>query len=285
MQEHGFPVGGLDSYCTPDELLALYDLYGVERGVLLPEVNPEGLVQTQSNEEVLRMAKACDRFIPFCNIDPRALAGDDRATMSDLLRYYRDRGCCGLGEVTANLHFLDPRVQCLFKAAEEVGFSVTFHISTHEGYSYGLVDGPGLSELETCLQLFPKLKFFGHSQAFWCEMSAYDDSSVRTGYPTGPVVEEGAVPRLMRRYPNLYGDLSANSGAMAIIRDRAYGVRFLNEFQDRLFFGMDLCQPKAERSLHALLPTYLRELRDTGEISEKVFAKVGRENAIRVLGL
>ena len=281
---HGYRLNGLDAYCTPEELLRFYDMHGVERGVLLPCVNPECATEVQSVFDILRMAEACDRFIPFCNVDPRVATNSLRAPLGDMLKFYRDQGFKGLGEVCANLHFLDPRVQNLMKAAEEVGFSFTFHISPCDG-CYGLIDEAGLPELEICLQRFPRLKFFGHSQAFWCEMAVYADQNTRFGYPEGPIREEGAIPRLMRKYPNLYGDLSANSGANALIRDRAYGIRFLNEFQDRLMFGMDLCQPQAERSFHPLLPPYLRELRDSGEISKEVFEKVARGNAIRELKL
>ena len=279
------PIGGMVAHCTPDELLAFYDMHGVERGTILPNANPEGVVGVQSNEEALRIAREHDRFIPFCNVDPRAVSNDWRAPLGDMLKYYRDKGCRGLGEVCANLRFLDPRMQNLFKGAEEAGLPVTFHISQFAEYNYGIVDEPGLPELEICLQRFPKLRFFGHSQAFWCEMGVYNDVESRFGYPEGKITEEGALPRLMRKYPNLYGDLSANSGAMALMRDREYGIKFLNEFQDRLMFGMDLCQPKAERSFKPLLPPYLRELHDKGEISDEVFTKVERGNAIRELGL
>ena len=285
VEEHDFPIDGMDAHCDPEQLIALYEMHGVERGTILPNANPEGVSSVQSNEEVLRICKRYDRFIPFCNVDPRALSNDWRAPLGDMFKYYRDKGCRGIGEVSPNLRFLDPRMQNLFKGAEEAGLPLTFHISPFEGYNYGLVDEPGLPELEVCLQRFPKLKFFGHSQAFWCEMGPYSDNETRFGYPTGKIEEEGALPRLMRKYPNLYGDLSANSGAMALIRDRAYGVKFLNEFQDRLMFGMDLCRPQDERSTKPLLPPYLRELRDSGEISETVFEKVARGNTIRLLGL
>lgn len=284
-RRQGYRYDGLDTLCTTEQLLDFYDMHGVERGVLMPIVNPEAAVEVQSVFDVLQMAEECDRFIPFCNVDPRAYPNSQSTPFGEMLRFYRDRGFRGLGEVSANIHFLDPRVQALMKAAEEVGFSFTFHISPLEGYAYGLIDEPGLPELETCLQRFPKLRFFGHSQTFWCEMAPYTDPDTRYGYPKGPIREEGAIPRLMRKYPNLYGDLSANSGANALIRDRAYGIKFLNEFQDRLMFGMDLCQPQAERSFKPLLPPYLKELRDSGEISKEVFEKVARGNAIRELGL
>ena len=283
--EHMFPTGGMESVCTPEELIGFYDMHGVEKGVILPHVNPEPNVGVQSVEEVLRIAERFGRFIPFCNVDPRMHFNTWKSPLGDILKWYRDKGCRGLGEVCANLPFLDPRVQNLLKGADEVGFPVTFHVAPHEGIGYGLVDDPGLPQLEVCLQRFPNVRFFGHSQAFWCEMGRYAGEDVRQDYPRGRIEEEGAIPRLMRKYPNLYGDLSANSGAYAIIRDRAYGIKFLNEFQDRLMFGMDLCQPQAERSFRPLLPPYLKELRDSGEISKEVFEKVARGNAIRELKL
>ena len=103
------------------------------------------------------------------------------------------------------------------------------------------------------------------------------------GYPEGKIQEEGRVPELMRKYENLYGDLSAGSGCNALKRDREYAVKFLNEFQDRLFFGTDICQP----TMPTLRPlaTFLRDLLARGEISQTVFDKVARGNAVRVLGL
>jgi len=103
----------------------------------------------------------------------------------------------------------------------------------------------------------------------------------RGGYPKHPVHEEGAVPKLFRRYGNLHGDLSAGSGCNALTRDPEYAVRFLNEFQDRLFFGTDICAPDTPTPL----VDFLLGLRNSGMISETVFQKVARENAIRLLGL
>ena len=100
-------------------------------------------------------------------------------------------------------------------------------------------------------------------------------------YPKYPVREEGVVPGLFRRYANMWGDLSAGSGYNALARDRSFGVQFILEFQDRLLFGTDICAPDTPTPLVDLL---LR-LRDTGRISETVFEKVARENAIKLLGL
>jgi uncharacterized protein len=277
----GFPRWGNPAYATPEQLIERYDKLGIEKAVVLPGVSPECSYVPQSNEEVLQVAKATGRFIPFCNIDPRALANSWQAPLGDILRYYKDKGCKGIGEVTANLPFLDPKVQNLFKHVEEVGIPLTFHIAGSLDGGYGLYDNPGLPQLEESLKRFPKLKFFGHSQCFWAEMAPLKLEGDRMGYPNYPVSEEGRVPQLMREYENLYGDLSAGSGCNALSRDRKYAIKFLNEFQDRLMFGTDICAPDTPTPL----VDFLLDLRDTGDISEAVFRKVARENAINILEL
>jgi predicted TIM-barrel fold metal-dependent hydrolase len=290
VQEHCVPYSdgnlkGCNRVSTPEEMLEFYACIGVEKGVILPLGNAENMAQSQSNEEVLNIARMHPgRFIPFCNIDPRNYRNDFTSPFADGMRWYRDKGCKGLGEMCCNLSILDGRVQALFKAAEEVGFPVTFHLAPFSGNNYGLVDLPGLPGLELCLQRFPKLKFFGHSQAFWCEIGKYTGQQARFDLPQG-LVEEGRVPELMRKYPNLHGDLSAGSGTNALMRDRAYAVRFLEEFQDRLLFGLDICSPEGERRLHRGPDVFLQDLLAKGEISETVFRKVARGNAERILGV
>jgi len=272
---------GKINFSTPEQVLERYDELGIERGVLQPLVNPE-VYMPQSTEDILEFSrKYPDRFIPFCNVDPRALTNSVDAPLGDILRYYRDRGCKGIGEVMPNMPFLHPMVQNLFKHVQEVGFPLTFDISSTIGGKYGLYDDVGLPQLETCLQRFPKLKIFGHGPEFWAEMGQLKTVGDRAGYPSYPIKEEGAVPKLMRKYPNLYGDLSAGSGYNALKRDPDYAVQFIHEFEDRLMFGTDICPPDS------LLPLgdFLLELKNSEKISEKTFQKVARENAIRILNL
>jgi predicted TIM-barrel fold metal-dependent hydrolase len=270
--------------CSPDELLKWYDKLEIDKGCILPLVAPEtpSMLSTQSNEESLRFCKTHpDRFVPFCNVDPRNCFNDRTTPFARILSHYKDMGCKGVGEVTANLPILDERVQALFAGAEEVGFSVTIHIAPFKGENYGVIDLPGLPGLEDTLKRFPNLKIFGHSQAFWCEIGKYQGQGVRFEYPTGPV-KEGRIAELMRKYPNLYGDLSASSGANALIRDKAYAIKFLNEFQDRLMFGMDIVRPYEARSK---LPFFLKELLSDGLIAKTVFDKIANGNAKRLLCL
>ena len=278
-------------FATPEEVLARYDELGIEKGALLPIVSPE-VYLPQSNEDILDMAaKYPDRFIPFCNIDPRALTNSADAPLGDLLRYYKDLGCKGIGEVMPNLPVMHPLMQNLFRHAEAVGLPVTTDGSDQLNGDFGLYDDPGLPQLEHTLQKFADLSLLGHGPIFWSEIARLETPGER-GFvfgprgqvgrlPVGPVKEEGVVPILMRRYPNLYGDLSDFTAYNAFNRDHDYGPRFLTEFQDRVLFGTDIVSP----SMPLPLIDLLIEWRDTQRISEVVFNKVSRENAVKLLGL
>lgn len=272
---------GKSIFSTPQQVLARYDQMGVERGVLLPIVNPE-VYLPQSNEEILNIAQnSGGRFIPFCNVDPRALTNSPDAPLGDILRHYRDLGCKGIGEVMPNLPFLDPLVQNLFKHVQDIGFPLIFDISHRIGGRYGLYDQVGLPQLERCLQRFSKLIILAHGTSFWAQIAQLETPADAARYCDYPIKQEGVVPKLFRRYPNLYGDLSAGSGYNALARDPHYAVKFLNEFQDRLLFGMDLCHP----SQPTPLADFLIGLKDTGKLSDVVFNNIARQNAMELLDL
>ncbi|MGC9319859.1 MAG: amidohydrolase family protein [Armatimonadota bacterium] len=280
------------NFCTAEQVIERYDREGIERGCILPIVSPE-IYLPQANEDILEMAQQYpDRLIPWCNIDPRVLTNSPDAPLGDVLRYYRDQGCKGLGEVMLNVPMMDPLVQNLFKHAEQVGLPVTFDGSDQVGGDFGLYDDPGLPQLEHTLQRFPDLIILGHGPTFWAEIGRLETPGERAiifgphggqvgRMPDGPIREEGVVPKLMRRYPNLHGDLSDASPHNALARDPDYGPEFVTEFQDRLLYGSDLCSPDMPLPMIDLLTDW----RDSGTISESVFKKVARENAIRLLDL
>ncbi len=252
----------------------------MDKGAILPLVSPEARRGIQTTEEIIRIARCYpDRLIPFCCLDPRMLTNTADAPLGDLLDTYKAAGCKGVGEVTANLAFNDPLVENMFRHVEASELPLTFHISPTIGGNYGLYDEPGLPLLEAALQKFPNLTFLGHSQAFWCEIGPLEDVKERWGYPTGPVARPGRVVELMRRYPNLHGDLAANSGFSAVSRDEKFGLEFLDEFQDRLYFGTDVTSPDTPWPLR----DYLLKLREEKKISEALFDKIARGNATRLL--
>jgi predicted TIM-barrel fold metal-dependent hydrolase len=269
-----------ETFATPEELLAMMDARGIARAVILPEASPECAHHPLSNDACLDIvAQHPSRFIPFCNVDPRMLTNSPAADFTPLLAHYKSRGCKGVGEMTANLPFDEPRVWNLFKHCEACSMPVTFHVAPQVGGFYGLYDERGLPRLEKTLAEFPKLTFLVHSQPFWAEISADVTDENRNAYPPGPVAAGGRVVELMRRCPNLCGDLSAGSGHNAISRDPAFGYRFLDEFQDRLFFGTDICAPTTPTPL----VDFLLNLRQRRKISETIFRKVAYANAQKLL--
>jgi predicted TIM-barrel fold metal-dependent hydrolase len=283
IRTQGVPrADGGDNFATPEELIGMMDAMGVERGVLLPLVSPECRTQYLPTEDMLDVCEEHpERFIPFCNIDPRGESNSAAADLSRQLEYYKSRGCKGVGEVTASLAFTDPLVLNFFSHCQACRLPVIFHIAPRAGGFYGLVDELHLPGLEACLKLFPDLVFIGHSQPFWSEVDPAVTEAQRNSYPAGPVAPGGTVPRLMRTYPNLYADISAGSGYNALTRDRDFGVAFLSEFQERLFFGTDICSPANDPKQAELL----RGLRADGSISEVAFESITWRNADRVLGL
>ena len=259
----------------------MYDVLGVEKGVQLPLSSPEGRGKLITSEESWELANTYpETYFWFCNVDPRQGWNTPEYDLTIFLNHYKKLGAKGVGEVTANLYIDDPYMYNLFAACEKCQLPLTFHIGT-KGVSYGMVDDLGLPRLEKALQDFPNLIFLGHSQLFWFEISGDNDEEARGGYPTGPVAPGGRVEELMRKYPNLCGDLSDGTAYNAIARDEHYGPRFLSEFEDRLYFGTDMCFPTMPVELDKLLLHW----RESGKISETTFRKIAYENAEKLLGL
>ena len=208
------PVPFVTPFCNPEELIAFYDKEGIDKAVLLPVVNAE-IYFPQSNDEILEICAAYpDRFIPYCNIDPRAMTNAPNAPLHRVLEYYKNKGCKGIGEVMPNMELMDPKVQNLFRAAEEVDLPIVFDGSDVKDGDFGLYDDPGLPQLEHTLQRFPKLKIFGHGPTFWAELFRLQtpgergyvftfDGENQVGKRGMEKTEEGVLPILLRRYENL----------------------------------------------------------------------------------
>ena len=254
-------------------LLRFMDANDIEKAVILPIESPEETHFYFTTEQVLRMCRRHpDRFIPFCNLDPRRGSLGQTRVLRTILNEYRDRGCKGVGELMAGLHMDDPRMQAIYEACGELGLPIIFHLDAERD-----IDERGLPRLEAMARKFPETIFMGHGPHFWAEISADVKHSDIGGYPSGPVKRVGAAERLLAECPNVYGDLSAGSGFNAINRDPAYGKWFLETFKDKLLFGTDLCRYGQQ------VPN-IAQLRNAG-ISKEALRKITRANAERLLGL
>ena len=117
----------------------------------------------------------------------------------------------------------------------------------------------------------PKPIFIGHAPGFWAHISG-DGKFDKEAYPTGPIEPGGKVPQMLKKYDNLYADLSAGSGLTAISRDEAFGRQFLIDFQDSLLFGRDYFDTR--------LMDYLQRL----NLPKEAFDKITYQNAQKLLG-
>lgn len=269
------------AYPTPERLIAMMDAAGITHAVMMSVVNPEFRYTIVTPEETMGIvAQYPDRIIPFFGLDPRFVGNSPDSDFRPLLRAFIAMGCRGIGEYIPNLPFDDPLNLNVFAQVEEVGLPLTFHVGPQAQGCYGCIDEPGLPRLEKVLRAFPRLTFLAHSQPFWAEISADLDPAQRGTYPTGQVVP-GRVVELMRAYPNLHGDLSAGSGFNAISRDPEFGYAFLEEFQDRLYFGTDIASDPQDLPI---VP-YFRRLREEKLVSTEALDKICWRNANRLLGL
>ena len=223
-----------------------------------------------------------DRFLWFCNVDPRAAGNRPTADLSPLLMHYKSLGAKGVGEVTANLFFDDPLMDNFFYHCAACDLPVTVHIATKIGGCYGVVDDFGLPRLEKMRKKHKDLIILGHAQAFWSEISADVDEKTRGGNPHGKV-KEGRIAALLRKYENRYCDLSAGSGFNALFRDPDYGARFIEEFSDRLLYGCDVYFASNRHPF--FFADALDRLLSEGAISPENFRKLVRGNAEKLLCL
>ena len=274
------PGTGEHMVCA-EEIFKFYDALDIEKGVLLPLISPESQWLQITSEETKWIAdQHPERFAWFCNVDPRAGCNSPDTDLSHLLEHYKKLGAKGVGELTSNLYMDDPMMDNLFSHCEKMKMPVTIHIAPEPSGFYGIVDDPGLPRLERMLKKHPDLMILGHSQPFWAEIGECS-SELRNTYPTGKV-KEGRLPKLLREYGNLCCDLSAGSASNALMRDREYAARFIEEFADRMYYGCDI-----SASFNVFPYTFndfLDSMRASGEVSEENYRKIVRENAVRLLG-
>lgn len=254
-------------------LLRFMDAHGIEKAALLPIESPEETHYYVTTDYVLRACKRHpDRFIPFCNMDPRRGSSDTSTDFLGILSEYRDRGCMGFGELMCGLYVDDPRMQRIYEACGELGMPIVFHLDALRD-----LDEKGVPRFEAMARKFPDTIFIGHGPHFWAEISGDVTENSFGHYPSGPVTPGGAVERILAACPNVYGDLSAGSGYNALTRDASFGRAFLERFQDKLLFGTDICRIVQE---FPIIP-YLR----TCGLSAEAFHKITHANAARILGL
>lgn len=258
---------------SAEQLLRWMDAADIAQAVVLPLINPEASSYPLTTDFVLAQTRAHrDRLIPFCSIDPRTSFRGGHKGLVDMLKRYVDAGAKGFGEHKPGLPIDDPRNLAIHAACAELKLPLLFHLDNQRN-----TDKPGLPGLEKALREAPDCPFIGHGPGWWASISGDATQADLGGYPRSKPTPGGAIDRLMEKYHNLYGDLSAGSGARAIQRDLDFGREFLIRRADRLMFGTDFLAPGQD------VPQL--ELYGSIDLPEEVQRKVYRENARKLIGI
>jgi predicted TIM-barrel fold metal-dependent hydrolase len=146
-------------------------------------------------------------------------------------------GASGFGEIKFHVAADGPELQRMYALAGELDVPIMVHFQEVGHTPTEGTFASGWKRFAAMLKKYPRTKFIGHADAFWANISA--DYAEQEAYPTGAVVRGGVTDKLLGDYPNLFGDMSANSGNNALSRDAAFTKDFLHRHQGKLMFGSD----------------------------------------------
>lgn len=150
-------------------------------------------------------------------------------------------GALGLGEIKFHVAADGPELRRMYALAADLQVPILVHFQEVPHFEGEGIWSTGFKQFAAMLKAYPKTKFIGHADAFWANVSA--DYAEQEAYPAGPIKRGGVTDKLLSEYPNLYGDLSANSGNNALSRDAEFTADFLKRHQNKLVFGSDCaCQ-------------------------------------------
>jgi uncharacterized protein len=191
------------------------------------------LTRLQSTDDAKRfMAQEPMRFADY-STSTDVTATDAVKLLTEAVK----AGAHGIGEVKYHVAADGPEMQRLYAAAGELNVPITLHFQEVPHTPTEGVFNTGFKRFDKILKLFPKTTFVGHCDAFWANISA--DYADDQDYPRTPIVRGGITDRWLSDYPNLFGDMSANSGNNALTRDPSFTADFLKRHKDKLFFGSD----------------------------------------------
>lgn len=177
-------------------------------------------------------AAAPGRFIWFNSADVA------QADAEKVLTAAVKAGAQGFGEMKYHVAADGPEYRRIYALAAELRVPILIHFQEVDHFPNEGTWATGYAKtFESILKANPKTTFIGHADAFWANVSA--DYKNDAAYPSGPIVRGGVTDKWLGDYPNLFGDLAANSGNNALSRDADFTRDFLARHQDKLIFGSD----------------------------------------------
>jgi predicted TIM-barrel fold metal-dependent hydrolase len=225
--EWGGPVFDLHFHLRqqPAANLAHLDGAGVTKANLLTR----GVILDQVKT---LQAAAPDRFTWFNSSD--VSRPDAEAVLTQAVK----DGARGFGEMKFHVAADGPELRRAYALAADLRVPILVHFQEVDHFPNEGAWSTGFARtFESVLKAYPRTTFIGHADAFWANVSA--DYRNEAAYPAGPVTRGGVTDKWLGDYPNLFADMSANSGNNAMSRDPEFTRDFLKRHQDKLLFGSD----------------------------------------------
>lgn len=197
---------------------------GVSHAVLLTRAGDQEKAKAE-------MEKRAGHFARSISLDPAL------PDASKLLRDALKGGAVSIGELKFHLALDSAEMRRVYDIAAELQIPVMMHIQVFPHFAGEMPYNTGYPQFDRMLRAHPKTNFIGHGDLFWAHISA--DVPTDRGYPNGPIKSGGLTDRWLSEFPNLYGDMSANSGNNALSRDPGFTPGFIARHKTKLIFGSD----------------------------------------------
>jgi predicted TIM-barrel fold metal-dependent hydrolase len=196
----------------------------VTNAILLTRASDEDKAKSE-------MEKRPGRFARSVSTDPAPFGA------GEVLRHALRNGAVSIGELKYHLALDSPEMRRVYDISADLQVPVMMHIQNYPHFPGELPYNTGFDHFDKILRAYPKTNFIGHGDLFWANISA--DVPTDRGYPTGPIKSGGLTDRWLSDFPNLYADMSANSGNNALSRDLDFSRQFILRHQSKLIFGSD----------------------------------------------
>jgi hypothetical protein len=208
----------------PESCFAHIQGCGVTNAVLLTPAREEA----RAKEEMGKHPRVFVRSVATDPAQPDAVEVIGKAIQD---------GAVSVGELKYHLQLDSPEMRRVYDVCGEMGVPVMMHIQNFPHFPGELPYNTGYPQFAKIPRAYPRTRFIGHGDLFWAHISA--DVPTDRGYPSGPVRPGGLTDKLLSDHPNLYADMSANSGNNALSRDEEFSRDFVVRHRSKLIFGSD----------------------------------------------
>ena len=250
------------------ELVEHQKVMGIAKTILLPAGRAYSLAAgVGGNDTAMALAKEHpNQYYFFVNELP------DIPETRPTLEKYLKLGGIGIGEQKYHVDCDSKAIDLVASIAREFDVPVLLHFE-HGAYNMNF------QRFHKVLAKHSRVNFIGHAQTWWANIDKGHDQEVL--YPRTKVTAGGISDRLLSDYPNMFGDLSANSGLNSLLRDEDHARGFLKRHQDKLLFGSD-CSDKLGQGKLCIGSNQIATVRRLAP-DEKVVAKIFNGNARRIM--